>query len=162
MKKLGLAVGLVLGLLLASWLPVQAQSMQILPGGCGTGAPTSGSQGAFVDPKGNLCTITNADSLTATAAVSGGVQAKVGAGTLVTLQVTSGASAGFVLLFDSATIPADGAVTPKFCQTLAATSSFLLPDITTSFQFGMAIVFSTTGCYTKTASATAFIAYGVQ
>lgn len=95
----------------------------------------------------------------ASAAVSGGVVLKASAGNLYGFNVTSGASAGYVLVLNTATVPADGAVTPLRCFTLAANTSieaswraaplYLTPGIT--------VVFSTTGCFTKTASATAFI-----
>lgn len=80
-------------------------------------------------------------------------------GNLYDWQVTSGASAGYVMIFNATTAPADGAVTPAQCVTVAANttvgSSFnLVPEY---YATGIVIVFSTTGCFTKTASATAFI-----
>lgn len=73
------------------------------------------------------------------------------------LSVTSGASAGYLLVFDAIAIPADGAVTPKLCRAVAAnatlSTTFSSPA---AFRNGIVMVFSTTGCYTKTASATAF------
>lgn len=75
------------------------------------------------------------------------------------VNVTSGASAGYVMLFDAAAVPADGAVTPSRCLPLAANTgierTFPTPI---SMKVGIVVVFSTTGCFTKTASATAFIA----
>lgn len=74
------------------------------------------------------------------------------------LNVVSGASAGFVMVFPGASAPADGAVTPSLCFNLAANSTFVMP-VSERFWFsgGVTAVFSTTGCFTKTASATAFI-----
>lgn len=81
-------------------------------------------------------------------------------GYLQGVNVTSGASAGYVLVFDSTTVPADGAVTPARCVPLAANTGIELNWRASPIMFrnGMVVVFSTTGCFTKTASATAFIA----
>jgi hypothetical protein len=71
--------------------------------------------------------------------------------------VTAGASAGFVLLFDGAK-PADGVVTPLDCIPVAANarvySTIRMPE---RYATSVTVVFSTTGCFTKTESATAFI-----
>lgn len=77
---------------------------------------------------------------------------------------TSGGSAGYVMLIDSATVPADGAVTPKFCFALPATSTTGASWISypVFFANGIVAVFSTTGCFTKTISATAFFSAQVQ
>lgn len=71
--------------------------------------------------------------------------------------ITTGASAGFLMLFNATTAPADGAVTPVICRAVAANTSLEvnhsgMPDV---FSTGITGVFSTTGCFTKTASATA-------
>lgn len=77
---------------------------------------------------------------------------------------TSGSVAGYVLIFDSATVPADGTVTPKLCYSIPATSttgaSWLNYPI--PFSNGIVIVFSSTGCFSKTVSATAFFSAQVQ
>jgi hypothetical protein len=74
--------------------------------------------------------------------------------------ITTGAAAGFLMLFDqaSATPAADGAVVPVLCIQVAATTSSGPPAPTTGmpFQNGALAVFSTTGCFTKTISATAY------
>lgn len=89
---------------------------------------------------------------------------KNGPGLLNGFSATSGGSAGYVLIFDSATVPADGAVTPKFCYVLpaGATTGASWLSYPINFVNGIVIVFSTTGCFTKTASATAFFAAQVQ
>ena len=97
-------------------------------------------------------------------AVSGGYVLKAGTAVLAGMNVTTGASAGYVLVFDAATVPADGAVTPLRCLPVAANTGV---DINfrgspLKFDAGAVVVFSTTGCYTKTASATAFIAGDIQ
>lgn len=96
----------------------------------------------------------------ASTAVSGGQVIKASAGNLYGFNVVSGASAGYVLIFNSTTVPADGAVTPVRCLPLAANTGLdvNLRGQPTFFSTGISISFSTTGCFTKTASATAFIA----
>jgi hypothetical protein len=72
--------------------------------------------------------------------------------------VTSGASAGYVMLFDEIFAPADGTVTPVKTWVIAANSTIEVGyDPGLVMQVGAVLVFSTTGPYTKTASATAFI-----
>lgn len=78
------------------------------------------------------------------------------------INVVSGASAGYVLVFSGTSVPADGAVTPKLCYTLAANSTLDTRPQATFLSGGITVVFSTTGCYTKTASATAFISVTAQ
>lgn len=94
-----------------------------------------------------------------TAAVASSVVAKASAGNLYGLNVTSGASAGYVMLFNAVSAPADGAVAPARCIPLAANTGIELGwrSVPVVFSTGITVVFSTTGCFTKTASATAFI-----
>lgn len=80
------------------------------------------------------------------------------AGNLYSVYVTTGATAGFLMLFNATSAPADGAVTPIECLIAPANSTTGLdrsqiPDV---FSTGITSVFSSTGCFTKTASATAF------
>lgn len=95
------------------------------------------------------------------AAVTGGVIYKASAGNLYSVSVTAGASAGFLLMFNSTTIPADGAVTPQQCIPVAAnamaTWEAVSGGVPERFTTGIVGVFSTTGCYTKTISPTAFL-----
>ena len=95
----------------------------------------------------------------ASTAVTGGQIVKASAGNLYGFNVVSGASAGYVLVFNSATVPADGAVTPARCLPIAANTGIdvNLRGQPAYFSAGITIVFSTTGCFNKTASATAFI-----
>ncbi len=88
---------------------------------------------------------------------------KSSAGNLYAYQVTTGASAGYVLLFNATSAPIDGAVTPVKCVSVAANStvgvSMNPPEY---FSTGITAVFSTTGCFTKTASATAMFSGDVK
>jgi len=98
------------------------------------------------------------------ASVEGSHIFKTTSGVLTGFNVTSGASAGYVLIFDSATVPADGAVTPMFCYSLAAatTGSSGWLQYPVPFTNGIVMVFSTTGCFTKTISNTAFFSAQIQ
>jgi hypothetical protein len=79
-------------------------------------------------------------------------------GVLHAINVTTGATAGYVMIFDSATVPPDGTVAPSFCIPVAIntgiTHQFVTPML---FQSGIVMVFSTSGCFTKAISATAFL-----
>ncbi len=84
---------------------------------------------------------------------------KVGSGNLYSAYVTTGNTAGFLMAFDAAAAPGDGAVLPKQClQAPANTTAGLTfnPGPPESYATGIVLVFSTTGCSTKTASATAW------
>lgn len=86
-------------------------------------------------------------------------------GCLLSVYVTAGSTAGYLLLFNSDTVPADGAVTPQDCiQVPASTTQSLnwAPQPPEWFSAGLVAVFSTTGCFTKTLSATAYFHAFVQ
>lgn len=113
-------------------------------------------------------TIASASSATAvtpltpasTTALASSLVLKASAGSFYGLQVTNGATAGFVMLFNAATAPADGAVTPTKVYAMAANSSLSVSvggGPPTAFSTGVTVVYSSTGPFTKTASATAFI-----
>lgn len=83
--------------------------------------------------------------------------------TLHRLNATAGASAGYLMAFDAIALPADGTVTPVMCRAIAANSSVtVVLDAPARFATGLVLVFSTTGCFTKTISATAFFEYAVR
>lgn len=100
----------------------------------------------------------SAPTSTQTATAAGSVVAKASAGNCYGFNAVSGASAGYLMLFDSTTVPADGTVTPKKVYVMAANSSLGLHwDVPRRFGTGIVAVFSTTGPFTKTISTTAFI-----
>lgn len=73
-------------------------------------------------------------------------------------QVCTAAVAGYLMLFDAIAAPPDGTVTPKKVWAVAANTAIELdyvPPIRMST--GAVLVFSSTGQFTKTASATAFM-----
>ncbi len=93
---------------------------------------------------------------------------------LYSLSVTSGASAGYVMVFDLAADPSDGALStaPKYCWNWpAATGQGYLwplgnengPPSGAQFYNGLVLVYSTgANCLAKTESATAFFTVQVQ
>jgi hypothetical protein len=99
----------------------------------------------------------------ATAAAASNLALKGTAGSLVSLEVVAGATAGFVMVFDAVSAPADGAVAPKWVYPVAANGALNMAwGNPLSFSTGIVAVFSSTGPFTKTASATAFISGQVQ
>lgn len=99
-----------------------------------------------------------------TPVAAGSLVAKASGGTLYGVNVTAGASAGYVLIFNATTAPADGTVTPARCIPLAANTGIEVNyrSVPLYFATGITVVFSTTGCFSKTVSATAFIAADVK
>jgi hypothetical protein len=84
---------------------------------------------------------------------------KSSGGSLISFLATSGAAAGYVLFFDATAAPANGTVTPKLCYILPAntTLSGNFQTIPLPFNTGIVMEFSSTGCFTATSSATAFL-----
>jgi hypothetical protein len=78
---------------------------------------------------------------------------------LYSVALTTGAASGYLLVFDATSAPADGAVTPKFCRAVSSQATVELDysAMPRRMTTGATAVFSTTGCYTKTASVTAAI-----
>lgn len=91
---------------------------------------------------------------------------KSSGGNLYNLQVATGATAGWLMLFDATSAPADGAVTPIKCfGEIPASSTVGISwplGSPPTFVNGIVAVFSSTGCFAKTASATAFFSGEVK
>lgn len=93
-----------------------------------------------------------------TSAVASGLVLKASAGNLYGLNVVNGTNAGYVMVFNATSVPADGAVTPLKVYQLPANGAMNLSfDPPIRFGTGISVAFSTTGAFTKTADATAFI-----
>lgn len=131
MRKLGLA----LFLLCLGFAPAQAQTQCMVPSAFpGTPVVSAAAEGSHI--------------------------LKASPGCLLAVYVTTGASAGFLLVFNSTTVPIDGVVTPIECISIPATTTIGLnyaPQPPAWYSSGIVAVFSTTGCFTKTISTTAFI-----
>lgn len=128
---------------------------------------TNTAQKATVGPTGGLSTqnVTPAVAPVVSTAVESSHVFKSSAGSLIDAYVTVGASAGFLMIFNAVSAPADGAVTPQDCVPVSAAgtqSIFTSGAAPEGFTTGITAVFSTTGCFTKTASATAFFHGRVQ
>jgi len=84
---------------------------------------------------------------------------KASAGTLFSVYATTGATAGYLMIDNATSAPGDGAVTPLQCVYIPAYSTggltFNSGPVET-YSTGITAVFSSTGCFTQTASATAF------
>ena len=97
----------------------------------------------------------------ATAAAASSLVIKATPGQLLHITLVTGAASGYLMLFDAAAAPADGAVTPIWSAgVIAALTPYTWqanagPGI--RFNTGIVAVFSSTGPFTKTASATAYI-----
>jgi hypothetical protein len=89
---------------------------------------------------------------------------KTTSGNLFGFSVTTGATAGYVLVFNSATVPADGAVTPVACYVAPASNTLgvAFTPVPLTLSNGIVLVFSTSGCFTKTISATSFFLAEIQ
>lgn len=160
----------------------------VVTNNCGTPAqaPSTGQQLTFVDQNGNLCTngagggggsVTqgttpwlvapvptavagNAIAYQATILAASNLVLKASAGNLYDAYVTTGATAGYLMIFDAVSAPADGTVRPVECVVVPAnstTSIWVAGSPPEAYTTGITMVFSSTGCFTKTASATAFL-----
>lgn len=114
--------------------------------------PALAQQNCVVPPGGPATPVVSA-------AAEGGHVLKASPGCLLAVYVTISSTAGYLMVFNSTTVPADGAVTPIECIQVAASTSIGLnfaPQPPEWYSTGIAVAFSTTGCFTKTVSATAF------
>lgn len=90
-------------------------------------------------------------------AVESGRVLKAAPGKLFSLNVTSGASAGWILLMDANAIPGAGPVLPVWWSQIPAntTQNISWGDIPLILNTGITVLFSTSGPFTYTASNTA-------
>lgn len=90
---------------------------------------------------------------------------KASPGVLYSITATNTtAAAGYVLLIDGTTDPSDGDVIPVACYAIAANQTISVPqiDYPDPFNTGIVAVFSSTGCNTKTESASAWFRWQVM
>jgi hypothetical protein len=111
----------------------------------------AGPASAQFDP-----TQSTTNAATPTAAAS--LIVKTGPGGFFTGYAISG-TAGYLMAFDATAVPADGAVSPiAVCAQAVGVGCFIdLEPQGIPFTNGLVLVYSSTGPFTKTASATAFI-----
>lgn len=102
---------------------------------------------------------TNGITAVVSASAEGSHVLKASAGNLYSIYVTTGVTAGYLMVFNATSAPVDGAVTPNQCVWAPANATTSVnygsgpPGV---YSTGITAVFSSTGCFTKTASATAF------
>lgn len=138
----------ILLLLIAAPLYAQSTSDPIIPGYLGT-LGCSGTNTTCWKQAGNPVRSSTTESSHVL---------KSSAGTLFGLSVTSSA-AGYILIYNATTAPADGAVTPVACYYLASgpgTLGIAFTPFPLNMSTGITAVFSSTGCFTQTSSSTAF------
>lgn len=130
-------------------LPIVHQGTQTVAAGLNAGTNTVG--GVNLTPSAAAAQgVTEAQ----TAAATGTLVAKASAGNVYGVHYGAGAAAGWVMLFDSATVPADGAVTPKKAWPVAANGGLEVAyETPRRHGTGISVCFSSTGPYTKTLSA---------
>lgn len=95
-----------------------------------------------------------------------GVVIRTGVGQVNSVNIVNGATAGFAVLYDGPTIPADGALTPtliRWCMPIAINQG-LRDGFGTPLYFynGLVAFVSSTSCTTKAAVAYGFAAAQVQ
>lgn len=137
------------------WIPV---AVDLHGNVCTSGS--GGGGGAVTITSGNLTAATPAT----TAALGSSQVVKASAGTLYSFNVsadpTLSAAPWWVLIFNATAAPSNGAVTPAKCyaEPAGATSaSGAFAAGGAAFSTGITIVASSTGCFTQTLSAHAFI-----
>lgn len=99
------------------------------------------------------------------AAAEGSHVLKASGGCLISTYVYNSGAAAFLMIFNSATVPADGAVTPIECVPVASASYQFInfsPQPPEWFSTGISAAISTTGCFTKTVGSGAFFHALVQ
>lgn len=90
---------------------------------------------------------------------------KAAPGCLLSLYVYNSGAAGFLMVFNSKTVPADGSVTPIECVPVGAASYQFInfaPQPPEWYSTGISAAISTTGCFTKTVGSGAFFHALVQ
>lgn len=151
----------------------QSTSPVLLPNGCGTGNATNSLSYLTIDSTGKLCdgstllpSALSSAALTpspASPALATAQIIKAAPGNLYSFEVsadsTLSGTAWWILVYDALTDPGNGTVTPRKCyaQISGTTSASYTFPTPIAFGTGIVIVASTTGCYTETQSAHAFI-----
>lgn len=102
-------------------------------------------------------------ALASTTTIENGHVFKATGGYLYSLSVTTSGTAGYAMVFDSPTVPSNGAVNPIACYTVGTTSPLLVKyDYPIAYTTGLSVAYSSTSCNTLTLSATAFMSAQVR
>jgi hypothetical protein len=99
-----------------------------------------------------------------TSVAASNVVIKSSAGSLAAVDcINTLSSLAYLMLFNATTAPADGTVTPVKCYLVPAYASLrVVFNTPLAFSTGIVAVMSSTGPFTKTATATAFISGDAQ
>jgi len=139
---------------------------------CGDPAPIAGAGNGYMDAHGNICTASGGSGGTVTPAARTATTSTTlvanqiitaSAGSLYSFDVqadsTLAASAWYIMVYNLAAAPVDGAVMPLKCYQMAAGTLGMSAAFPSPIRFSTGIVIgvSTTGCFIKTESAHAFI-----
>lgn len=84
---------------------------------------------------------------------------KASAGVLIAVYISNPSASGFLMVFNSITVPGDGAVTPVHCLPVSASNVAFInfaPGPGELYGTGISVALSSTGCFTKNTSPTAF------
>lgn len=153
------------------WLaPAHAQTSQaVTVTTCGAQSLSAGNPAPMtMDLTGKLCDTGSggggASVTPLTPYISAALEAchvmKASAATGISFGVTTGATAGYLMVFNSTTAPADGAVTPAVLSIQVPANATVSRSYTINpllLTTGFTVCFSSTGPFTKTASATAML-----
>lgn len=122
--------------------------------------PSSTPIPALSDTAGRLYVIPDSSgsagiaTLYTSAALEGSKVASATPKVLAGAAVTTSSTAGYFMVWNSTTVPADGAVTPALCFYIPASPYSMAFNLNFNGTTGVSVAFSTTGCYIKTVSAT--------
>ncbi len=106
--------------------------------------------------------ISGAAAVVASSSLGSSLIIRASPGSLVSVSVAIGAISGWLLIYDATTAPADGATTPKYAIPIDSNgvNGFAMVNFDAlcplALSTGGVAVFSTTGPFVKTASATAY------
>lgn len=167
------AIGLTL---LPSAVFAQSSAQPVLPGTLTTSGCTAGVTTCYIPySASNPLPVTTSPTADATAGVTPVVAGssassavlKAAAGNLYSAYVTTGATQGWLMVFNATALPSNGATTAGTASGNMQECIYAPANTTTAISFnpgpaepytiGITAAFSSTGCGTLTASATAFI-----
>lgn len=163
------ALGLALAMAFPCATPASAQQTAKVVSPCGSASYTAGTVNyETIDTTGATCGANGGSTPSAPIAPSASAAAeschvyKAGAGTAFSLSGYLGAAA-FILVFDSATAPADGAVTPKAWAYAPAQGNWSMnySGAPAAFANGITACASSSGPLTKTAVSTNNVFSGI-
>lgn len=152
---------------LAALMPSYAQNVNM---NCFTGtAGAAWGPCSSTNPLPTMSAVTSLATIGITPVVSGSAESshvlKATPGNLYGVYLSNPSASGFLLVFNSASVPGDGAVTPIHCIPINAANVAYVnftPGPPEVYSTGISVALSSTGCFTKTTSPTGFFHGYVQ